>query len=64
LSYYKPAADITSDGGHKARGQWMLANGVTGMSVSPDGSVRLTYDDGREISGMACDLLPAHLRPK
>jgi hypothetical protein len=34
------------------------------MSTCPTGETTLFYDDGRQISGMACDLLPPHLRPR
>jgi hypothetical protein len=62
--YYKPAADITSDGSHKARLAWMDANGVSGISTCPSGETVLTYTDGRQVFGTAADLLPAHLTPK
>jgi hypothetical protein len=63
-NYYKPAADITSDGGHKARLAWMAANDVSGISTCPSGQTVLTFNDGRQVFGHANDLLPAHLRPK
>jgi hypothetical protein len=62
--YYQAAHDIVAGNGHKDRLRWMDANGIAGMSTSPDGATRLTYRDGREISGMACHLLPVHLQPK
>jgi hypothetical protein len=64
MSYYQAAADIRSDNGHKAKLAWMDANGVSGISTCPSGETVLTYADGRQVFGMAADLLPAHLRPK
>jgi hypothetical protein len=62
--YYQPAHDIVAGSDHTARAKWMAANDVTGMSVSPAGETTLTYAGGREVSGMACDLLPVRLRPR
>jgi hypothetical protein len=61
--YYKPAADIASDSGHKAKLAWMAANDVAGISTCPSGETVLTYTDGRQVFGHARDLLPVHLRP-
>jgi hypothetical protein len=62
MSYYQAAVDITSNGGHKSRLQWMDANDIASMSTSPAGEVRIIYRDGRQIDGAADLLLPVHLR--
>jgi hypothetical protein len=61
----QPAHDITRGGNQlgKARLQWMDASGIGGISTCPTGETTLFYTDGRVVSGMAADLLPAHLRP-